>query len=57
MYLQVIIPSVCFQKNAGDDASRRRRSGLQLTRGRLENLHRRVNVYRVCRMETFELQR
>ena len=55
--LQVIIPSVCFQKNAGDDASRRRRSGLQLNRRRLQSLHRPVNVHRGSRMETFELQR
>ena len=48
MCLQVIIPSVCFQKNAGDDASRRRRSGLQLNRGRLQSRHRPVNVHRGC---------
>ena len=55
--LLAIIPSVCFQKIAGDDASRRRRSGLQLNRGRLQRLHRPVNVHTGCRMETFELQR
>ena len=40
-----------------DDARRRRRSGLQLHRGRLQRLHRPVNVHRGSRMETFELQR
>ena len=54
--LVAIMPSVCFEKT-GNDGSRRRRSRLQLTRGRLESLHRLVNVDSDCRMETFELQR
>ena len=50
-------PPVCFQKNAGDDASRRRRSGLQQTRGRPKGVHRPGTVHRACGMKTFELQR
>ena len=46
-------PCVCLQKQAGDDGSRQRRLGLELTRGSRQSLHRPLNVDRSCRMAKF----
>lgn len=46
-------PSVCFEKEAGGEVSRRR-LGLDLTLGSRLNLHRPLTVDNSCRMATFE---